>query len=57
MTKKKTIQVKLVIYTMEDVQDFEPNFMLLNEICVTATVITPVAITHKQPKCKLAIKK
>ena len=45
--------IKLANSAIEDLQDFKPNLMLLNEIIyVTATVINPVIITHEQNSFK-----
>ena len=55
------MQIKVANYAIDLLQDVKPNITLLNEILyTTATVISPVTITHKQsnfkpPKWKLKI--
>ena len=49
MTPTDQMQIKLANYTVEDLQEFKQNLMLLNEmIHATATVINPVDIIFKQ---------
>ena len=51
MIKNNQIHIKLLNYTIEDLQDFKLN-LLKEMIYVTTTVISPVTITNKQNSFK-----